>query len=114
MCGIGLILDEQRQSPTICGLLLEALHRRGPDHQAVLRLKASDDEVPCTFLSCVLCVQGEMAPQPFVEDGNVLLWNGEVSPVLRCAALHCTKLRCLAALPLAALPLAALPLAALL
>ena len=84
MCGIGLIFDEQRQSPTICGLLLDALRRRGPDHQAVLRLTTkSDDGMPCTFLSSVLHIQGEMATQPYVEDGNVLLWNGEVSPVLQ-------------------------------
>ncbi len=67
-----------RSAPTQC------FEYKAADYQAVPRLKKGHDDVTCTFLSSVLHIQGEMARQPYVECGNVLLWNGEVG----CTAYH--------------------------
>ena len=99
MCGVSLILSDDRSDSYVINALLQAcafsLLRRGPDSfktQKVLH-KINEDQ-PCGssneavaveqtlhFSGGVLHIQGEsgIVEQPHIDEfGNILLWNGEV------------------------------------
>ena len=85
MCGIGAALAAM--SCPIKGLpaaLIKTLTSRGPDiqstHSVTLVHGDTSEQAKVDLAATVLHLRGEVAqPQPLVdEEGNVLLWNGEV------------------------------------
>lgn len=57
----------------------EKLRKRGPDCSQDLTETVSDPGYSCLFSAHVLHMRGVLTPQPLRdEDGNILLWNGEV------------------------------------
>ena len=73
MCGIALI--DGSHSPLETSRLQGVLAQRGPDHTEICSITEE-----LTMIGCVLHIQGlRLTPQPYGDDeGNFLLWNGEV------------------------------------
>ena len=85
MCGIGAAVVPARDATAARVSLEEALRQRGPDKVGSLEIPLSDDggdAAPVLVLvATVLCMREGSAAfaQPAVDDdGNVLLWNGEL------------------------------------
>ena len=86
MCGIAALAGSS--SPALVEAVLGRLGRRGPDQSQALRSPARD----CWLCAAVLNVQGSLTAQPLADDeGNLLLWNGEVfaHPVDRLPSEDC-------------------------
>ena len=95
MCGIGAALAAMT-CPTngLSAALLKALTPRGPDtqstHSVTLVQGGASEQVKVDLVATVLHLRGEVSqPQPLIDDqGNVLLWNGEVfAGCLSCPCL---------------------------
>lgn len=57
----------------------ERLRHRGPDRSQDVTKSSSDPDYSCLFSAHVLHMRGSLTPQPLQDDdGNLLLWNGEV------------------------------------
>ncbi|XP_028661900.2 asparagine synthetase domain-containing protein 1 [Erpetoichthys calabaricus] len=79
MCGIccAIVLSPLRST---CREDHQAkLQRRGPDCSRHVSRRDSSSGYECRFSGHVLHMRGPLTPQPLEDDdGNVLLWNGEV------------------------------------
>ncbi|ESO11561.1 hypothetical protein HELRODRAFT_189999 [Helobdella robusta] len=85
MCGIFVLIENKSKvcdchpSTTIKDQILSRLNRRGPDVIAEKFIELSD-EYQATFIGSTLHLRGtEIQEQPLSnEDGDLLLWNGEI------------------------------------
>ncbi|KAI5091194.1 asparagine synthetase domain-containing protein 1 [Silurus meridionalis] len=79
MCGICCVVSLSSSQCTLHNHVYERLRRRGPDHSQDITREVSDPEYACLFSAHVLHMRGSPTPQPLQDDdGNLLLWNGEV------------------------------------
>lgn len=74
MCGIAVVVGGNENLIDLLNELNRAILNRGPNGISTVQVDT------ITFTSSILHIQGNlMATQPFIdEDGNILLWNGEV------------------------------------
>lgn len=79
MCGICCVVSLTLSQCTLHDHIYEKLRNRGPDHSQDITKRSSDPEYSCLFSAHVLNMRGSPTPQPLQDDdGNLLLWNGEV------------------------------------
>lgn len=79
MCGICCVVSLTSSWCTLHDHVYEKLRNRGPDHSRDITKRSSDPEYRCLFSAHVLHMRGSLTPQPLQDDdGNLLLWNGEV------------------------------------
>ncbi|MCJ8732936.1 hypothetical protein PDJAM_G00216910 [Pangasius djambal] len=79
MCGICCVVSLTSSQCKLHDHVYERLRHRGPDHSRDITERASNPEYSCLFSAHVLHMRGSLTPQPLQDDdGNLLLWNGEV------------------------------------
>lgn len=79
MCGICCVVSLTSSRCALHELVYERLRRRGPDHSQNVTQRVTNPEYSCLFSAHVLHMRGSLTPQPLQDDdGNLLLWNGEV------------------------------------
>ena len=95
--------------------LQKLISRRGPDAFGALSLPMDGNEYEdscndlsvtilknvnaiknCHFMASVLHIQGgNLAKQPLIDnEGNILMWNGEVIKYLKCTILYTLQIDC--------------------
>ncbi|KAJ8247174.1 hypothetical protein GJAV_G00259610 [Gymnothorax javanicus] len=82
MCGICCTVSTSVSCTALEKHVYESLKKRGPCHSHEIRKTVITNKglsCHCLFSGHVLHMRGSMTPQPAEDDqGNVLLWNGEV------------------------------------
>ncbi|XP_066541906.1 asparagine synthetase domain-containing protein 1 isoform X1 [Hoplias malabaricus] len=87
MCGICFVVNFTATQCTLQDHVRDRLRNRGPDCSQDITKKVSDPSYNYLFSAHVLHMRGVLTPQPLQDDdGNVLLWNGEVFGGLRVEA----------------------------
>lgn len=86
MCGILFTLAKLDRPPRCRtdGRLLDHVRHRGPDSLVTYEVVVGD--LSLSFTSSVLHLRGpQVVPQPIVDKGNILCWNGEAWDGLDCS-----------------------------
>ncbi|XP_072541566.1 asparagine synthetase domain-containing protein 1 [Salminus brasiliensis] len=79
MCGICCVVNLTASQCELQKPVRERLHNRGPSCSRDVTETATDSSYSCLFSAHVLHMRGALTPQPLHDDdGNILLWNGEV------------------------------------
>lgn len=80
MCGICCVVNLTTSSQCVLQKhVREKLQNRGPDCSRDVTETAKDSRYSCLFSAHVLHMRGVLTSQPLQDDnGNILLWNGEV------------------------------------
>ncbi|KAF4086578.1 hypothetical protein AMELA_G00085130 [Ameiurus melas] len=79
MCGICCVVSLTSSQCALHDHVYERLRHRGPDRSQDVTKRSLDPDYSCLFSAHVLHMRGSLTPQPLEDDdGNLLLWNGEV------------------------------------
>lgn len=79
MCGIFCLLSRSSAHLECNETIYEHLKRRGPNSSQDLTVSGTNSCYHCLFSAHVLHMRGLLTPQPVQDnDGNILLWNGEI------------------------------------